>query len=66
MIPPVLADEHGCGAYDALNDLYVDDRGALARRIDWSGANVDDAAVADLVSRRWVLAAEEEVLCLPG
>jgi hypothetical protein len=53
----------GDWVYDALNEVYVEGREGLSRRMQWFDENVDDGAVAHLVSERWFLAVEEMPLC---
>jgi hypothetical protein len=48
-------------AYDALNEVWLDDVDALQTRIGWFAENLADRE-DDLVSRSWFLAARETVV----
>jgi hypothetical protein len=48
-------------AYDAVNEVYFDDRASLERRIEWFRYNLDPGA-DDLVRESWFLAVREAVL----
>ncbi len=52
----------GDWAYDAINEVYFDDPGALRERIAWFRENLPDRNATDFVSRSWFLAAREEVV----
>jgi len=57
----VLAPEGETG-YDALTEVYVEDRAALRARVEWFAANFDPEASGDLFARSWFLAVTEEVV----
>lgn len=47
--------------FDAVNEVWFDDRASLRRRIDWFAENLRDAD-EDLVSQSWFLAVREKPL----
>lgn len=53
--------EAGEWAYDAVNEVYFDDRASLERRIQWFRDNVDPSD-DELVRASWFLAVREAVL----
>lgn len=62
-----LPRDDGEWAYDAVNEVYLEDDTALARRLDWFAANVGEGTgVRDsLVRASWFLVLHEEPVTAP-
>jgi hypothetical protein len=52
----------GAWAYDALNEVYVDDEESLRTRIEWFREHLAGQAERDLVRQSWFIAARERAV----
>lgn len=75
---PIPAEARGCAyvqnhpmprpgadwAYDAVNEVYLEDRAGLLTRVRWFEETMREGGEDDLVGENWFLAVEEDVLPL--